>query len=333
MEREIPKCVPFEGEDKELQKKFVPLYEDGFVKIGEKKWSMPHSFIEKGPALYNMKPRPDDTWVVTYPRSGTTWTQELVWLLANDMDFQGAKSQSLHFRFPFVDLDLIISHVKPEESETVPQDASPLPRPEFVDSLPSPRFIKSHMPFDLLPNVLDSGCKVVYVARNPKDVAVSWYNFQKNLKHVKFQGTFEDFCEYFMKDLVIYNPYWTHLKEAWAERHRPNLLYIFYEDLQNDLPGMIKKIAKFLNKSYTDEEIAKLAEHVRFDNFVKNPMVNSPVPNNSDALPPTMFIRKGKVGGWKEIFTPELEAKFDAWIEENLKDTDLVFPVNVLGKK
>ena len=40
------------------------------------------------------------------------------------------------------------------------------------------------------------------------------------------------------------------------------------------------------------------------------------------------FIRKGKVGGWKEDFKdyPELEEKFDKWVEDNMKDTDIVFP-------
>lgn len=332
MANEIPKCVPFEGEDKELATKYTPTCEPGWVKIGEKKWVTPYSFTEKGAPLYNMKPRPDDTWVVTYPRSGTTWTLELVWLVANDMNFEGAKNQNLHHRFPFVDLDMITSHYKPKESEIIDINAPKL-NPAFADRLPSPRFIKSHLPFDLLPNVLDSGCKVVYVARNPKDVVVSWYNFQKDMKEIKFQGNFEDFCEYFMKDLCLYSPYWTHLKDAWAERHRPNLLYIFYEELKNDLPGTIKKVAKFFGKSYSEEQIEKLADHLHIDNFRKNPMVNTPSPKVYETLEPSLFIRQGKVGGWKEVFTPELEAKFDAWIKENLKDTDLKFPVNVVEEK
>ncbi|KAK2578161.1 hypothetical protein KPH14_001357 [Odynerus spinipes] len=332
MTDEIPKCVPFEGEDKELARKHVPIHENGFVKVGENKWTMPYNFLEKGPAVYNIKPRPDDTWVATYPRSGTTWTLELVWLVVNDMNFEGAKSQSLHHRFPFVDLDLIVSHYNPKESEIIDADAPKL-NPEFIDSLPSPRFIKTHMPFDLLPNLLDSGCKVVYVARNPKDMVVSWYNFYKDMKELSFQGSFEDFCEYFMKDLCIYSPYWKHLKDAWAERHRPNLLYIFYEELKNDMPGTIKRVAEFFGKSYSDEQIAKLADHLQIDNFRKNPMVNSPAPKKYEALKPSLFIRQGKVGGWKELFTPELNAKFDAWIKENLKDTDFAFPVNVVQGK
>lgn len=62
-------------------------------------------------------------------------------------------------------------------------------------------------------------------------------------------------------------------------------------------------------------------------------MVNVPSPNRNETVQPNMFIRKGKIGGWKEIFTKELEEKFDAWIEENMKDTDLKFPIDFVQKK
>jgi len=65
-----------------------------------------------------------------------------------------------------------------------------------------------------------------------------------------------------------------------------------------------------------------LVEHLKIENFRKNPMVNQP----STAIQPDMFIRQGITGGWKKVFTPELEEKFSKWITDNLKDTDLAFP-------
>lgn len=50
---------------------------------------------------------------------------------------------------------------------------------EIVHHLPSQRYIKTHLPFDLLPNEILNGersPKIVYVARNPKDVCVSYYH-------------------------------------------------------------------------------------------------------------------------------------------------------------
>ena len=45
--------------------------------------------------------------------------------------------------------------------------------PNFIDELPSPRYIKSHLPLQCLPPNLVDQCKVVYVARNPKGVLLS----------------------------------------------------------------------------------------------------------------------------------------------------------------
>lgn len=72
---------------------------------------------------------------------------------------------------------------------------------EILTEMTSPRFIKSHFPFSLLPGILESGCKIIYVARNPKDVAVSWYHLNKAIKTQHYLGNFEEFWNYFQKDL------------------------------------------------------------------------------------------------------------------------------------
>jgi len=92
--------------------------------------------------------------------------------------------------------------------------------------------------------------------------------------------------------------------------------------IQN-LSENIKKVATFFGKTYNSEQIVKLTEHLNIENFRKNSMVNQPV---LDQIKPELFIRQGKTGNWKEIFTPELEKRFNEWIVDNLKDTDLVFP-------
>lgn len=53
--------------------------------------------------LLDMEVKPDDIWVASYPKSGTTWSQEMVWLICNDLDFDRAKSESLRTRFPFLE--------------------------------------------------------------------------------------------------------------------------------------------------------------------------------------------------------------------------------------
>lgn len=44
----------------------------------------------------------DDVWVLSYPKTGTTWTQEMVWLICNNLDYKGAEI-ILDTRFPFIE--------------------------------------------------------------------------------------------------------------------------------------------------------------------------------------------------------------------------------------
>ena len=71
------------------------------------------------------------------------------------------------------------------------------------------RIIKSHLPFGLLPPGLLDKCKVIYVSRNPKDTAVSFYYYQ--IGWPKFHGTFEACMEMFKDGALIYGDYFQHL--------------------------------------------------------------------------------------------------------------------------
>ena len=46
-------------------------------------------------------------WVVTHPKCGTTWMQELVWQVAHQVDLEGGKRE-LNERFPYLELDSLI---------------------------------------------------------------------------------------------------------------------------------------------------------------------------------------------------------------------------------
>lgn len=58
--------------------------------------------------MWSFKPRPDDVWIVTYPKCGTTMTQELVWQmfnLAQGGRLDGERSKEFIFcRVPFIEM-------------------------------------------------------------------------------------------------------------------------------------------------------------------------------------------------------------------------------------
>ena len=68
-----------------------------------------------------------------------------------------------------------------------------------IDSMPSPRIIKTHYPFELLPpNLLDT-CKVIFVSRNIKDACVSYFHHIRHIKFFDFHSDFPTFAPLFQK--------------------------------------------------------------------------------------------------------------------------------------
>ena len=75
------------------------------------------------------------------------------------------------------------------------------PQPDFIN-LPSPRLMKSHLSYSTIPKGADkeTQCKYIYIARNPKDVAVSYWHFQENMKRLGsgYNGPWEFFLNLFL---------------------------------------------------------------------------------------------------------------------------------------
>lgn len=67
-----------------------------------------------------------------------------------------------------------------------------------------------------------------------------------------------------------------------------------------DLPTAVRKVAKFLGKSFNDEQVNKLCEHLKIDNFRNNPSVNYDIMKELGILKSgeQAFIRNGKVYGF-----------------------------------
>lgn len=73
------------------------------VKIGPSKWLMPGCFSEFADTIWNFEVRPSDVFICTFPRSGATWTQEMIWLICNDLDYETASKVALSKRFIFLE--------------------------------------------------------------------------------------------------------------------------------------------------------------------------------------------------------------------------------------
>lgn len=87
--------------------------------------------------------------------------------------------------------------------------------------------------------------------------------------------------------------------------------------MKKDLKSVVKQVAKFLNKTVPNEQMDKILEHLSFQSMQKNPSTNYKPKVGKTDDPQQQFIRKGIVGDYKNLMTPEVIAEFDKWIAEN----------------
>ena len=86
-------------------------------------------------------------------------------------------------------------------------------------------------------------------------------------------------------------------------------------------------ISNFLNKSLSDDFIARIAEQCTFSEMKKNASSFSvPLPTKDGG---SFLLRKGVVGDWKNYFTSELSEKFEKEVLAKLKGSGLVFDFEI----
>jgi len=285
-------------------------YEHGLI--------MPRNFIGIDERLYNFTLRDDDIWIVTYPKVGTTWTQEMVWMLVNDVDKEaGAVPQML--RSPFMEVGAIMGKMA-ENAPFPPIVKQMLQDPiTFADKMSGRRVLKAHVPIEFLPPELTKRCKVVYVARNPRDTCVSFFKHNQSMPGHGYIGDFAEFTELFKSGLLLFGDYWTHILSGWKVRNHPNVKFLWFEDMKKDQRQIIEDLSVFLNHPLTTELVDQLVDHLKFDNMKVNPSANPTAGMNLKSD----FMRKGQVGDWKNFFTPEKTEEWATWIQEKTRGTGL----------
>ncbi|CAL1537993.1 unnamed protein product [Lymnaea stagnalis] len=260
-------------------------------------------------SIHQFDVREDDIWVVSFPKSGTTWVQEIVYLVNNGADFESAGAATIEERFPY--FEWIVPGLK------------------SIEKMPSPRLIKSHLPLTMLPNQMkDKKPKIIYIARNPKDTVVSYYYFLTKfvIEDNIFNGTFDEYCQLFIDDFVHYGPWWKHVKEAWERREQDNILVLFYEDLQENIHKAVWDIAGFLNKPITEAQVNDIVKYCSFETMRNNKAVNYDwLKDVGAAKEGEHFMRKGQVGDWKNHLNKDIVDKLDQVVATHL--TPLGVPI------
>ncbi|XP_078257919.1 sulfotransferase family 5A, member 1 [Rhinoraja longicauda] len=246
-----------------------------------------------------------DALIVTYPKSGTTWMQEILTIIYNDGNTQLASTTPNWLRTPWIE------HYYCEN---------------VVMNMLHQRILTTHLPYHFLAKSLkQSNAKVIYVARNPKDIIVSFYHFHKMANFLPEPGTFGEFLEKFVTGEVNYGSWFEHIKEWMNHRDEHNFLFITYEELTKDLCKSVIKLCNFLEHPLSPEAVDTIVRHCTFASMKENSMINyTLVPNEIMDHQKGTFMRKGVVGDWKEHFTEEQKKAFEKKYQEQLSDSNVV---------
>jgi hypothetical protein len=226
------------------------------------------------------RPRPDDIFIDSYPKSGTTLLQMMLYQMttSGNMDFPHIASVS-----PWFEYELLLG--SPRNLE-----------------VPSPRVFKSHLFYHLLPKM----GRFIYIMRDPRDVALSAYH------HVALMNGEDPPFEWFMNEFVHgrgrFQSWYKHIASWWPHRNDPNVLFLRFEEVVADLESTVRRIAAFCGIQVREEDMPRIVEHCGIELMKKYQEKFDPRTRRISHSPASPFIRQGVVGAGREILTPEQEA-------------------------
>ena len=226
----------------------------------------------------------DDVYVVSYPRSGNTWTR---FLLGN----------LLHPNEPAT-----FSNIESRVAEIYFNPDHVLRR------LPRPRLLKSHEAFH--PNYP----RVICIVRDPRDVAVSFYHHNVKARNLPDTYPMDEFVPRFIR--AEFDPWWGSWGDnvmSWIAMRdgKSNFLLVRYEDMKQDPERELGKIARFLQEARfpnIDASAERLAQAVERSSPERMRELERAEASQYAQLKQTRqdkpFVRSAKAGGWKSVLSP-----------------------------
>ncbi|MFY9904257.1 MAG: sulfotransferase domain-containing protein [Terriglobales bacterium] len=228
---------------------------------------------------------PDDIFLVSFPKSGNTWTR---FLLAN-------------LRFPDEPATWAnINRLIPDPTGTAKRD---------FDRMRRPRIIKSHECFD------PRYPRVIYIVRDPRDVVLSQYHYHRKIRKLDDESPLEQFVTRFLAGETCPHGSWGQNIATWlyTSEDGSRFLLLRYEDLVADTARELTKVAAFLQLSAGPEQIAQAVERSSADRMrqmeKKQTDKNELVKGSRKDL---SFVRAAGSGGWRSELPAPMVARIEA---------------------
>lgn len=246
-------------------------------------------------------PRPEDVFVVTQMKCGTTWMQHLVYQVL------------LRGRGDLVESGRTLYAVSPwlEAIKSVPV----LDAPTVGAERPA-RIIKTHFPAPLCPQSPDA--KYIYVARHPVSCFASCSDFiAANLG--SFRPELPVVEEWFCADQAMWWGTWPEHVGGWWDlaQERDNVLFVRFEDMIADLAAVAREVADFLGmRALAEKEMADVLEKCGFDYMRRNETTFEMHPPHLLAVDATLFVSGSSTR--HEDVPDEVRMRIMDWSEERI---------------
>jgi len=185
-------------------------------------------------------------------------------------------------------------------------------------SLSEPRVFRNEEPIypELYP-------KTIYLVREPRAVLVSYYHMCRTVFN-DTKTTMQDFVKEYLQQGCRYEPeleLWDKQVLAWVKRarHDKRVIIVKYEDIVNNKPEVLKRIIEFADIPCTEEYYNLALTRSTFEAMRKNEEEYGAESYPGEAGKRGRFIRKGKIDGWKQELTQDIEELIENKFSEAMK--------------
>jgi aryl sulfotransferase len=289
------------------------------------------NFLSDNARWDGLRLRPGDIIISAPPKCGTTWTQMICALLI----FQTpVPPRPLDLISPWLEMRLR------RKKEVV----------DLYEAQPHRRFIKSHTPLDGLP--AGDGVTYVSMGRDPRDVGLSMHAHLGNLdmraaltalaEAIEPGDSFEPpprlpaFAseqEAFLHWVDDPTPPQAaamslagtvhHLAGFWAARRRGDVVLLYYDDLQADLEGEMRRLADRLGIEVPEARWPALVDAATFAEMRRRADVVAPDTAHHLWKSNTGFFHRGRSGQWRDVLDDGGLARYEARVRA-LAPPDLI---------
>ncbi|XP_059669103.1 cytosolic sulfotransferase 12-like [Cornus florida] len=282
-------------------------------------WYLPRHLEAAKSIQAHFEARDDDVILVSSIKTGTNWLKALCFSIMQ----RQTGSNDVEEEDPLVKIIPTLCVRTLEAHVYTPNNPSP-----NLSGMPSPRLFHTHLSYNALSDsIKNSGSKIVYITRNPKDTLVSMWHFFNSTRTPEqgpypFEKAFEGFCD----GIHPFGPFFDHVLEYWMESSKMphKILFLKYEDLKSDPKGELKRLASFLGRPFVEEEeeIDKLLWRCSLERL-KNLEVNKNGSDPASGISSSAFLRLGVVGDWKNNFTTGMKERLDQITSMKLEGSGL----------